>query len=198
MRTGVELALEAADIDVVLDEPAAHEVLQRVRNLPFDLVVIGAHADGPMELTIARLKALDSPPAVLALVEQVDREELGRIAAAGADGILLRGVGTDELTASARRVLAGERVLAPALVPSMVGIVTPGERVAAGGNAALTPKEHAVLGQLADGRSNKEIADALFMSPATVKSHLTRIYEKLEAADRREAVSRALALGLLR
>lgn len=200
VRAGAELALEAVEIDVVVDVAAAGDALQQIRNRPVELVVLGAHADGPPSTTIQRFKALEAPPCVLVLVEQADRDHLAGLATAGADGILLRGVGVDELGHGARRTLAGERVLAPALVPSMVGVVTAAAVAPVGGNGKLllTPRELAVLAQLADGRTNKEIADGLFMSPATVKSHLARIYEKLEVADRRQAVARALALGLLR
>jgi DNA-binding NarL/FixJ family response regulator len=105
----------------------------------------------------------------------------------------------EELAAALRRLAAGERVLAPSLVPALVGAAGAAgeERVGAGGGL-LTGKEREVLARLAEGRSNQAIAAALHVSPATVKTHLAHIYEKLGAGDRNEAVVRAVALGLLR
>jgi ATP/maltotriose-dependent transcriptional regulator MalT len=65
------------------------------------------------------------------------------------------------------------------------------------GDLALTAKEREVLTMLASGSANKAIADALFVSQATVKTHLSHIYAKLGVSDRREAVARAVELGLL-
>jgi ATP/maltotriose-dependent transcriptional regulator MalT len=61
----------------------------------------------------------------------------------------------------------------------------------------LTAKELEVLARLAEGKSNQQIAEALFVTAATVKTHLSNIYGKLGVANRREALARALALGLL-
>jgi DNA-binding CsgD family transcriptional regulator len=68
---------------------------------------------------------------------------------------------------------------------------------AAQASLGISDRELAVLGALADGRSNKEIASALHISPHTVKTHVARLYEKLEARRRTEAIARARALGLL-
>jgi len=66
------------------------------------------------------------------------------------------------------------------------------------GESLLTEKEREVLARLAEGGSNRAIAEALSVSPATVKTHLAHIYEKLGASDRRDALVRAIALGILR
>ena len=66
------------------------------------------------------------------------------------------------------------------------------------GEAVLTAKEREVLVALADGRTNQEIADALFVTPATVKTHLAHIYAKLQVKSRQQALARAVALGYLR
>jgi ATP/maltotriose-dependent transcriptional regulator MalT len=65
-------------------------------------------------------------------------------------------------------------------------------------DGVLTRKELEVLARLADGRSNKQIADALFVTQATVKTHLAHIYTKLNVSGRQAAVARAVELGLLR
>ncbi|HTW09733.1 MAG TPA: response regulator transcription factor, partial [Acidimicrobiales bacterium] len=64
--------------------------------------------------------------------------------------------------------------------------------------AVLTPKEREILAQLAEGASNKRIAEALYVTPATVKTHLAHIYAKLGARGRHQALTHALSMGLLR
>jgi DNA-binding NarL/FixJ family response regulator len=106
----------------------------------------------------------------------------------------VRSVGGEELAEALDRVDRGERVIAPALLPTLVGILAPSDRAP---DSLLTGKEREVLAALAAGSSNQQIAEALFVTRATVKTHLAHIYAKLEAKDRHEAIARAVALGLL-
>ena len=97
-----------------------------------------------------------------------------------------------------KRLLDGERVIAPALLPSLLGQAPP--KLVEASNAAacvLSQREREVLERLAQGLTNREIAGELYVGEETVKSHLSRLYGKLQATDRRDAVARALALGLL-
>jgi DNA-binding NarL/FixJ family response regulator len=94
-----------------------------------------------------------------------------------------------------RTVRRGDRYVSPALLSSLVGSVAP--VAAPAGAAVLTARERDVLACLAQGRSNREIADELFVGVETVKSHLSKLYEKLGARDRHDAVAQALAAGLL-
>ncbi len=94
-------------------------------------------------------------------------------------------------------------MVAPALLSLLMGVIAPADPALAGAERSgshrevLTRKELEVLARLAEGRSNREIADALFVTPATVKSHLAHIYVKLGVTGRQEAMARAVALGLL-
>ena len=82
-------------------------------------------------------------------------------------------------------------------MPALVGVVSAGTDQSRGDPAVLTTKEHEVLARLADGLSNDDIATAMYVSPATVKTHLSHIYAKLGVGTRHEALARAVALGLL-
>ena len=114
---------------------------------------------------------------------------------AGARGLCARSATPEELGEAAKLVLAGERVVAPSLLPALIGLV--GLQEGADEVAVLTPKERQVLAWVARGHSNREIAEGLFMAPGTVKTHLAHIYAKLGVKDRHEAMARAIALGLL-
>jgi DNA-binding NarL/FixJ family response regulator len=197
-RLGLQAVLEPLGARVE-HAVAARDGLRAARAGGADLVVVGSVNDLTQSETIHGAKHLSRPPLVVALLGQASRAEVGRLLRAGADALLERSVPAEELGAALRRLAAGERVLAPSLVPALVGAGEgAGDTEVGAGDGLLTSKEREVLARLAEGRSNQAIAAALHVSPATVKTHLAHIYEKLGAGDRNEAVVRAVALGLLR
>jgi DNA-binding NarL/FixJ family response regulator len=121
--------------------------------------------------------------------------------AAGAAGFLLKDAPPERLVAGVRTVAAGETLLAPTvvrrLVETYVAQPPPGDDRPAR-LAGLTEREVEVLRELATGRSNAEIGAALFLSEATVKTHVTRILAKLQLRDRVQAVVAAYEVGLVR
>lgn len=204
VRIGMAQALRAASIEVVAAVEGGEEGLRRAQAQGAAYLFLGAHRDLPVAETARRAKALPGPPRVVVLLDHTTREQLEAIRVVGVDGLLNRTVGPEELTAALSRVDAGERVVAPALVAlffETLGPPAPGAPAPApagtNGAPALTAKELEVLARLADNRSNKEIAELLFVSPATVKTHLGHIYAKLGVATRQEAIARAVAIGLL-
>lgn len=109
---------------------------------------------------------------------------------AGATGYLLKDAARDDLFAAVRAAAAGETVLSPAVAQRLVRRVrTPGE--------ALSDREQLVLELVAQGTSNREIAAKLFVSEATVKSHLAHVFDKLGVRDRASAVAAGYERGLL-
>ncbi len=196
VRLGLRAALGQRGAWVIAEAGLARDGLRAVRATGTGLLVLGETTDLPPRVAVARAKALRNPPAVLALAALPDPEELAGLLAAGVDGLLLRSTRLDELTESLERLRAGERSVASALLPLLVGVIdlAPAEP----GASLLTDKEREVLARLAEGHSNRAIAAALSVSPATVKTHLAHIYEKLGASDRRDALVRAIARGILR
>jgi DNA-binding NarL/FixJ family response regulator len=199
VRLGIGAVLRSLGHRVVGDDASARDGLQNARDSQADLVVLGSHLDVAVDQAVRQAAAMDPPPRILVLLDTATRDELAALFAAGADGALLRSATGDELSDALTRLLAGERVLAPAFVPVLAGVMT---SPAADGqmprtDGALTPKEREVLALLAQGRSNRQIGEALFISGATVKTHLTHLYEKLGVKDRRQAIAQALAEGLL-
>ncbi|MDF3291772.1 response regulator [Streptomyces silvisoli] len=111
---------------------------------------------------------------------------------AGATGYLLKDTARDELVRAVRAAARGESVLSPAVASRVLGQVRTPER------EPLSPREIEVLGLVAAGSTNRESAARLFISEATVKTHLLHIYAKLGVKDRAAAVAVAYAKGLLR
>jgi DNA-binding NarL/FixJ family response regulator len=110
---------------------------------------------------------------------------------AGATGYLLKDVPVDELLRAVRAAHRGEPVLAPAVASQLMGQVR--RPVGLG----LSNRELEVLQLVADGASNREAARRLFISEASIKTHLQHIYDKLEVRDRAAAVGEAYRRGLL-
>lgn len=201
VRAGMVQALRTAGITVVAQSGTGEEGVRQVQTRGADYLLLGAHGDLPPTEAARRAKALAAPPRVVVLLEQVDRQELSVLSAAGVDAFLVRSVHPADLAVAIGRVIKGERVVAAPLVTLLVGNLSLDERAddPAGEVArALTRKELEVLVRLAEGRSNREIAEVLFVTPATVKTHLAHIYAKLQVDGRQQATERAVALGLLR
>ncbi len=145
--------------------------------------------------------------AVVALLTAPTRHQLMEMLGAGVAGLAMRSLTAEELVGTVRAAAgAGERAGSgagsqPVFVPLPVAQRTPDLASADGpgpGADVLTPKELEVLSQLASGASYKRIAEVLYVTPATVKTHLGHIYAKLGARGRHEAISQAFAQGLLR
>lgn len=196
VRLGLQTILESLGARVS-GAAVARDGLRAVSDAEADLLIVGTITDLTPSEVIRRAKQLRKSLIVVALVAQASRAEVGRLLGAGADALLERSVGAEELEDALRRLTAGERVLAPSLVPALLGAVDGGGGAQVSSGGLLTAKEREVLARLAEGRSNAAIAAALHVAPATVKTHLAHIYEKLGAGDRNEAVVRAVALGLL-
>jgi DNA-binding NarL/FixJ family response regulator len=191
---GVSAVLAEQNVETLATHTDARLGVRAVREHDANLLVLGATSASSVE-AVRHATRLTARPAVIALVTGADHTELGQLIAEGVDGLLVRSATGHELSQAVDRIRNGERYIAPALLSSLVGAVAPvpGNEPATG----LTSREREVLACLAQGRTNREIAHELFVGMETVKSHLSRVYAKLDARDRHEAVARALAAGLL-
>lgn len=193
VRSGLRAVLDAADRVKVIGETATgEEALVLAGHLRPDVVLcdlrLGEGIDGIQ--TTAALRALNPAPAVLILTTfDRDAEILGAIEA-GAAGYLLKDVDPEAIVEGIRRAAAGDTVLGPDLALRVLkGIRSPRPK--------LTDREIEVLRLLSTGVSNKEIARALFVTEATVKSHLAHIFTKLDVESRSRAIHVAQETGLI-
>lgn len=202
VRLGLMGVLTAGGVDVVGQASKVSEGLLLVRLRGVDIVVFGSPLDGLSASAIRSARHDDKPPKIIVLVPPSDAAgpDVGTLFAAGADALLLASVGPEELADAVDRVNRGQRVIGTELGPSTA---SPGRApvpppAPENGGSSLTAKEMEVLALLAQGHSNKQIARALYVSDATVKTHLQHIYGKLDVQSRFGALSRAAELGLLR
>ncbi|MFF4406221.1 response regulator [Streptomyces sp. NPDC001262] len=138
------------------------------------------------------ITALPSPPAVLILTTYSTDADILAAVEAGATGYLLKDAPPEDVAAAVHATARGETVLAPPVAARLLG------RVRAGGRPTLSPRETEILGLLAEGLANRQISRRLFISEATVKTHLVHIYGKLGVDSRTAAVTAGLAAGLIR
>ncbi|MEV1132062.1 response regulator transcription factor [Agromyces sp. NPDC049794] len=196
VRGGIVSLLDTADdIEVVGEASDGEEAVRRVLDLAPDLVLMDLRMP-KLDGAGATARILDANPQTRVLIlttYETDDHILGAIEA-GASGYLLKAAPQEEILEGVRSVVAGETVLAPSIAAKLVSRV---RSSAASAAPALSPRELEVLRLVADGRSNPEIARALFIGEATVKTHLLHAFEKLDVSDRTRAVTRAMELGLL-
>jgi DNA-binding NarL/FixJ family response regulator len=201
LRAGLAKVLTDAGGRVVVETGDTGLALSAIRAHAPALMIVGDHA-GPAAELVSRALALAPDLLCVALVGSAVPDDLRPLLAAGIAAAVPRTVDPEELTEVVSRVMGGERTVSPGLLARMFE-GSEGHRDApdAVGEEAqgpgLTAKEREVLRLLAAGRSNAEIAAVLYVSGATVKTHLAHLYEKLGVGNRHEALTRAVALGLL-
>src|SRR4051812_30405606 len=196
VRAGIAAVLEARGLEVVAQTRSGRELVSVASLDRPALVVVGAPADLDASDVVRRLVRLRPHPHIVVLLPPAQEHVVRYLLGLGAAGIALRSVDPDELGAVVDAVRKGDRHVVGALHGALAGagaLPSLDDRTA----DVLTSREREVLVLLGEGRSNREIASTLSVSLATVKSHLARIYGKLEASNRNEALGRAVTLGLL-
>jgi len=193
VRSGLRAMLASApDLAVVGEAAGGDEAVALAATLHPDVVLCDMRlGDGPDGVQTTRaLRRLERPPAVLILTTYAaDRDLVGAVEA-GAAGYLMKDAAPDAIVSATRDAAAGRSVWAPEMAQRVVLAVRQD-------GPSLTGREVEVLGLVAGGASNADIARELFLSSATVKSHLSHIFVKLGADSRTQAVAKARERGLL-
>jgi two-component system NarL family response regulator len=178
-----------ADCVVVGEAADGWEGIERYERLRPDVAIVDIRLPGVGGIeAIAAILRLDPDARIIAMTSYSGDVELRRALDAGALGLLLKGAPGEEVVEAVRRVAAGRPYIARDVAEELrLGSDTPN----------LTQRETEVLKLMAEGLRNQEIAETLRLSLGTVKVHVNRILEKLDAVDRTEAVTRALRRGLI-
>ena len=191
VRAGLRMILSSAeDVAVVGETDDGARAVAAVREHRPDVVLMDIRMPDMDGITAtAALRRLDTPPRVIVLTTfQADEQVLSALRA-GADGFLLKDTPPAEIVTAVRLVAAGEAMLSPSVTRTLLshfGDAGMAERRRVGRQrlATLTDREHEVAVAVGSGASNAEIAASLFMSEATVKAHVSRLFAKLDVANR--------------
>ncbi|MER6521555.1 response regulator [Streptomyces sp. NPDC060334] len=194
VRAGLRAVLDTeADFAVVAEAATAERAVELAASAGVDVVLMdlqfgpGMHGSQATALITARPEA----PRVLVLTTYDTDADILAAVEAGASGYLLKDAPPEELAAAVRTAAAGQSALAPAVALRLMDRMRmPAE--------ALTKRELEVLQLVADGLSNQQISKRLFLSQATVKSHLVHVYAKLGVDSRTAAVAAAATRRLIR
>jgi DNA-binding NarL/FixJ family response regulator len=209
VRAGIAMLVNLEqDIAVVGEAADGQEALSQVRALRPDVVLMDVHMPGTdgvaatSAITKERLTSQSgSPVEVVILTHFHISEEVYGALRAGASGFLLKDAAPSEICDAIRAVVSGDGWLDPTVTKRLIrefadrpahDIPTPTEM------ATLTPKEREVLACLALGLSNAEVAERLFISVNTVRTHLARVMMKLGVREKAHAVAAAYRTGLVR
>ena len=190
------------DIEVVGEAADGDEALRRAAALSPDVVLMDLRMPVLDGVAATRRLRVERPEVrVIALTTFDDDEEVFAALRAGAVGYLLKDVSSERLVEAIGAASRGESVLQPSVAAKVIARFAQLPDEAAPRPqplvVPLSDRELEIVRLLADGRSNREIATALFLAEGTVKNHVTNVLAKLGARDRTQAVLRARALGLI-
>jgi len=192
VRSGLRTLLAAAPgIEVVGEAADGATAIRLAREVAPDVVLCDLRlGDGIDGVGVARELVSRQGPAVVILTTYDHDTDIVRAVEAGAAGYLLKDAGLDQIIRAVQGAAAGETVLSEAMTARVVDTMRTAPK-------ALSDREREVLTLVEEGLSNRQIAKRLFVSEATVKTHLSHVYDKLAAPSRTAAVAAARARGLL-
>jgi two-component system, NarL family, response regulator DegU len=203
VREGTARMLELhPEVEVVGQAGSAREGLDKIRELQPEIVLMDIKMPGVNGIEATRLIKQEWPDIEVIVLSMYDEEEyVVEAVKAGATGYLLKDSSQEDLMRAIHIVHSGGSLIQPGLARKVLKEFAHLSRESAAGHKApirqLSDREIEVLQFVAEGKSNKEIADILFISEKTVKAHLRTIFRKLEVNDRAQAVAYAMRKGLV-
>ncbi|MFI0204596.1 MULTISPECIES: response regulator transcription factor [Streptomyces] len=196
VRRGLRTFLEVQeDIEVVGEASDGEEGVARAEELRPDVILMDIKMPGTDGIeALRRLRELTNPARVLIVTSFTEQRTVVPALRAGAAGYVYKDIDPEALAGAIRSVHAGHVLLQPEVAVALLSQDDQG--APAGRPGSLTDREREVLGLIADGRSNREIARALVLSEKTVKTHVSNILMKLDLSDRTQAALWAVRHGI--
>ena len=187
VREGIRHLIDAAgDLEVVGEASSAREALEKIPSLAPQVAVLDVRLPDGNGVEVCRdIRSLDRKIACLMLTSFSDDEALFDAIMAGASGYVLKEIRGSDLVASIRKVAGGHSLLDPVTTARVLERVKAGRTAGAGEH--LTPQESKILDLLAEGLTNRQIADSMYLSEKTVKNYVSNLLAKLGMSRRTEA-----------
>ncbi len=197
-RGGLDaLFLSVPDTEVVGEAATGEEAVARAADLQPDVVLMDIQMPGINGIEATRTIVRDSPHiGVIVVTMFEDDDSVFAAMRAGARGYVLKGADQDEILKVIRAVAAGEAHFGPEIARRLMGFFSAPRPNPVEAFPELTAREREVLDLIAAGKNNQEIARHLYLSPKTVRNHISNIFTKLQVADRAQAIVRAREAGL--
>ena len=188
VREGLRFLLEAqGDIEVVGDSASAVEATARIPALRPDVAILDGRLPDGSGIEVCRsVRGIDPDIKALILTSYDDDEALFAAIMAGAAGYVLKEIRSNDLVSAVRQVAAGNSLIDPSLTVKVLERVRNGNAVAPE-LADLTDQERTILGHIAEGMTNRQIAEQMFLAAKTVKNYVSSILSKLGLERRTQA-----------
>jgi DNA-binding NarL/FixJ family response regulator len=197
-REGLRTALSMSEdaVEVVGEAASGEEAIDQARDLSPDVVFMDVRMPG-MDGIEATRRIREASPETRVILITIDesRGAISEAIQAGVSGYLLKDASPDALVDAARNAVEGNAVIHPQLTKTFIEEVHLAETE--GRSTPLSKREREILQKVADGATTRQVASDLGISPHTVKTHLERIFEKLGANDRAQAVAIAIRTGIV-
>lgn len=196
-REGLRVALDAIPgVEVVAEAAGGMAAVSAAEAHQPDVVIMDVNMPELNGIEATRRIVGQSPHIGVLVLTMFDEDEsVFQAMRAGARGYLLKGADQADIVRAVRAVARGDAIFGPALAQRLIGYFASGHSAAVP-FAELTAREREVLEQVARGRNNGEIARELFISPKTVRNHVSNVFAKLQVSDRAQAIVRAREAGL--
>ena len=195
VRDGIRLLLESDDdIEVVGEAATATEAMERIPLAKPDVALLDVRLEGGSGIDVCRdVRSMMPDLICLMLTSFADDEAIFASVMAGAAGYVLKQIKARDLISDVHRVAAGESLMDPRIVARVVERISNPPK-SQPGVPTLTPQEKRILGLIAEGMTNRQIAESMFLAEHTVKNYITGLLRKLKMSSRTEAAIYATKL----
>jgi DNA-binding NarL/FixJ family response regulator len=198
VRAGFRTELAAEGFDVIGEAADGPEGLRRARALQPDVLVVDIGLPGIDGIELTRLLRRELPPARIVILTMHDLEaEVFGALAAGADAYCLKTSPPETIVAAVRIAAEGGAYFDPQIAHIVLRELGSSRASVSRDDSPLSARETEILRLIADGKSNSDIAEDLYLSMGTIKGHVRDILDKLSASDRTQAAVKALKRGLI-
>lgn len=198
VRLGISFILKCAeDIEVIAEAGVCSEVFQKTAACNPDIIIMDYRLNEGCAIDVCRqIKEKYPDTKVIMFLSPNDEESIFDAISAGADGLLPKQIKSEELTNAIRMVCNGNSMLDPAITSKVMNRVKSGFTQPERKDAVLNPQERRILALIAEGKTNKEIAQILMLSNNTIKNYVSGILSKLNFCNRAEAAAYAVRNNL--